>query len=298
VQALVDQVLGPGHASIAVTADLDLDKVEKQVRTVEPVTAANQAPTSWQWQSETYGSGGTTGAGGIPGTNSNVPGLPVYPNASPSASGAPGASASPGPDYAKVNQTVNYANSETVASIVQQPGTIKRLSVAVLIDSSALGAVPLETLQSAIDATVGKDEARGDTVSVSQVAFAAAAAPLPEAGMDVMGMAGDILPTIGGGILALVLLLLVWRNMGALRGRAEDMQLIASRMQLQALGSGGGYEPALAAAGRLDPAELPVANSAQAKIQERLRLMAEDKPDELVGLVNTWLNEEERPRRR
>jgi flagellar biosynthesis/type III secretory pathway M-ring protein FliF/YscJ len=76
------------------------------------------------------------------------------------------------------------------------------------------------------------------------------------------------------------------------------MQLVASRIQMQALGSGSGYEPALAAAGRLDLPELPAANSAQAKIQERIRIMAEDKPDELVGLVNTWLNEEERPRRR
>jgi flagellar biosynthesis/type III secretory pathway M-ring protein FliF/YscJ len=73
-------------------------------------------------------------------------------------------------------------------------------------------------------------------------------------------------------------------------------------MSMPALGSGGGFDPSLmaaaAAAGHMDLPELPAANSAQAKIQERIRLMAEDKPDELVGLVNTWLNEDERPKRR
>jgi flagellar M-ring protein FliF len=298
VQALVDQAIGVGNASVAVSADLDLDKVEKQVRTIAPITADNNTPTAWQWQSEVYGAGVSKGAGGIPGTNSNVPGLPTYPNASAS----PGASASTSPDYVKVNQTINYANSETVSNIVQQPGTIQRLSVAVLLNETALtGSANLDNLKPAIEATVGFDKARGDVVDVRAMAFVAAAV-LPAASMDIMALLGDILPTIAGGLLAVVLLFLVWRNMKALRTRAEDMQLIASRLTAPALGAGGSYEPALAAAaaaaGRMDAPELPSTNSAQAKIQDRIRVLAEDKPEELVGLVNTWLNEEERPKRR
>jgi flagellar biosynthesis/type III secretory pathway M-ring protein FliF/YscJ len=129
--------------------------------------------------------------------------------------------------------------------------------------------------------------------------FAAATAPLAT-GPDVMALAGDVLPTVAGGLLAVVLLFLVWRNMRALRGRAEDMQLLAARMhpaqlgpgELAAAGSfGGGYLEA-------DVPELAQLNSPQAKVQERIRLMAEDRPDELANLVTTWLHEDEKARRR
>jgi flagellar M-ring protein FliF len=304
VQALVDTALGPGHASVAVSALLDLDKVEKQVRTVQPITSDNNTPTSWQTSGEVYGQGAASGAGGIPGTTSNVPGLPSYPSASasPGASAGPGASASPSPDYAKWSQTVNYANSETVATIVQQPGAVRRLSVAVLLDQGAMGGNSAESLKAAISAAIGADDARKDVVSVNAVSFAAAAAAIPETGPDLMAMVSQVVPTVGGALLALVLVFLVWRNMRALRGRAETMQLAATRLQVPALGAGGELSPALAAAaaaaGRIEMAELPSINGAQARIQERIRVIAEDKPDELVGLVNTWLREDDRAKSR
>jgi flagellar biosynthesis/type III secretory pathway M-ring protein FliF/YscJ len=118
--------------------------------------------------------------------------------------------------------------------------------------------------------------------------------------MDIMGTAGDVLPTVAGGLLALVLLFLVWRNMKALRGRAEDMQLLAARMGTARLGPGG--ERAMAGGfggfGETDSPELSALNSPQAKVQERIRLMAEERPEELAGLVNTWLHEDEKGRRR
>jgi flagellar biosynthesis/type III secretory pathway M-ring protein FliF/YscJ len=114
-----------------------------------------------------------------------------------------------------------------------------------------------------------------------------------------MGLAGDIVPTVVGGLLALVLLFLVWRNMRALRGRAEDMQLLAARFAPPQLGAG---EPAMAGAfGGAFDADLPELvpmNSPQAKVQERIRLMAEDHPEDLANLVTTWLHEDEKQRRR
>jgi flagellar biosynthesis/type III secretory pathway M-ring protein FliF/YscJ len=90
--------------------------------------------------------------------------------------------------------------------------------------------------------------------------------------------------------------------MRALRGRAEDMQLLASRMGRAQLGPG---ELAAAGAGagsggyyEADLAELAPMSSPQAKVTERIRLMAEDKPDELANLVTTWLHEDEKGRRR
>jgi flagellar biosynthesis/type III secretory pathway M-ring protein FliF/YscJ len=136
----------------------------------------------------------------------------------------------------------------------------------------------------------------GDIVNIAQVTFPAPVAV--EAPMNIMGAAGDVLPTIGGGLLATVLLFLVWRNMKALRGRAEDMQLLAARMNPAQLGAGGELSLAGYGYGESDVPELQQLNSPQAKVQERIRLMAEEKPEELASLVNTWLHEDEKGRRR
>ena len=182
---------------------------------------------------------------------------------------------------------------------------MKGLSVAVLVDSEALtaAAVSAEDLRAGLVAATGaivaEDPAEGersDNFQVLQAKFKVAE-PV-EAGLPT-AMIGDIVPTAAGGLLAVVLLFLVWRNMKALRGRAEDMQLLAARMNPAQLGPGelsmaGGYGSFADA----DMPELMSANSPQAKVQERIRLMAEEKPEELAGLVNTWLHEDEKGRRR
>ena len=306
-QLLLDKVLGAGNSAVAVTADLDLDKVEKQVKTIKPINVDNQTILSWQRNWETLGADGTTGAGGIPGTTSNVPGLPTYPNAS-APTGSPSASAAASPGYDKGSETVNYANSEEIANIVQQPGTIQRLSVAVLVNASAFGPdVTAEqrdaivgNLKNAVFAAVGAVQqldtqgnkvatGRQDTVDVQTLAFAAAVV-LPEAGTDYVGMILAALPTVGGVLLALVLVLLVWRNMRALKGRAEEMQLTALRMQVPSL-EAGSYAPAMRGGG-FEMAELSAPPSAQARIQEKIRLVAEEDPDGLAGLAAAWLSED------
>ena len=300
VQAYLATILGAGKSSVAVTADLDLDKVAKTVKSYE--TGNGNPASSVDYSREVVGQGAGNGASGIPGTASNV--VPIYPAASPAAS--PGASGNP--DYLKEHTTLNYANTETVSQIVQTPGSIKRLSVAVLVDGDALTAsgMATEVLKTGIIAAVGASTAavpdgRGDVVELAPAKFAptiAATAPGP----DITGIIGDAAPTAGGIALALVLLLLVWRNLRALRGRAEDMQLATSRSSQPQLPTG---ELAYAGAHVGGPGffeasvpEIPAPSSPQAKIQERIRLMAEDQPDDLANLVATWLHEDDKARRR
>jgi flagellar M-ring protein FliF len=304
-QAYLMSILGLGKSSVAVTAELDLDQVEKTVRSYQ-VGEGNPA-VSTQWNREIVANGAANGVAGIPGTTSNVPGIPAYPNASPAASPA----ASIPSDYVKEGATINYANTETVAQITQVPGTVKRLSVAVLVDQDALTAtgISAENLNAGLMAAVGAVQAadpanpvageRNDTFQVLPAKFPTADPAAAAGGMDIMKMAGEVIPTVAGGMLALVLLFLVWRNMKALRGRAEDMQLLAARMNPAQLGAG---ELAMAGGhlgyGDSELPELTPMNSPQAKVQERIRLMAEERPEELAGLVNTWLHEDEKGRRR
>src|SRR5262249_10532031 len=151
------------------------------------------------------------------GAGSNVPGLPTYPgtlpagSASPAASGAPVASPTPAASapatsatgYDKHQETVNYANSQTIEKIVQQPGAIERLSAAALLDDNAAKNASAQSLQAAISAAIGADTARGDVVTVSSVPFAA---PTASGGPDAVGglaeTAGGALGSVGGALLA------------------------------------------------------------------------------------------------
>ncbi len=301
-RSLVDEVLGPGRATVAVSAELDADTVEQTITTVKPIDATNWTPASVQTIDERYSGATAGGAAGIPGTASNVPGLPTYPitglpglgpSPSPSATpqGSPNPSSEPNPAYQRTQQTVNYANSQTVERVIRQPGAIKRLSVAVLIDEAAIGSTSVDGLEAAIAAAIGADPKRGDVVSVQAVPFATPessptdAGPLGEGGLldTALGAVGSAV----GVLLAFLLLFVVWRNLRALRQRAEELQLAA------ALGEGvsvrleeGTAAAIVAGAG---PALPPDPSAA---VAERLRHAAVDRPEAVAGLVAGWLTEE------
>ena len=332
ITGLIETALGAGHSSVAVSADVDTSKVEQDVTTYSP--SGSNPPLSINNTTEQYGPGSSVAACGIPGADSNVPGLASYPgvcpdsttatptpgasssatptpSASPSASPSTSASASASPSassaaggYIKTTTTINYNVSQTVQHIVTAPGVVKRLSVAVFVDQAAMGSLTADTLKTSIQAAIGSDAARGDVVAVNAIPFAkASAAPsnaAASASPDIMKTAGDMSGTILGAVFALIMLVLLWMNMGALRRRAEDTALdlgpapATAYLPAPARGGGNPNAPAIAAP-EAAPADMPNATP-QARIQERLRLVADERPDALVGLMHGWLREEERRR--
>jgi flagellar M-ring protein FliF len=323
IEDLIDTALGPGHASIAVSAVVDTSKVEQQVTTY--AATGSNPPVSIHNVIETYGSTSSAGACGIPGTNSNIAGLPSYPGvcegasttAAPTAAASAGATAAPtagasgapaatpgsGSGYLHQETTVNYSVSQTVQHIVTEPGVVKKLSVSVFVDQAAMGTLTAETLKTSIGAAIGADTARGDMVAVQSIPFAAqatAGTTTPSAASsDMIKTVGGMSSTILGAVFALVMLVLFWMNLGALRRRAEETVL-----DLGPGGSGAAFAPMPNRAGipaSTGGPDAPVAADVpsatpQARIQERLRMVADERPDALVGLMHGWLREEERRR--
>ena len=326
IETLLAAALGPGHASVAVSAEVDSSQVEQQITTYAP--AGSNPPVSIHQVIEAYGASSSAGACGIPGTNSNVSGVPSYPGvcvqssttAAPTAAPSAGASAAPtaaptgaaptasaaasqgaGSGYTHVDTTVNYSNSTTIQHIVTQPGVVKKLSVAVFVDQSKMGSLTADMLKTSIAAAIGADDARGDVVAVQAVTFAAqataataAAAASPDVMKTVSGMSGTIL----GGVFALVMLVLFWMNLGALKRKTEE-----NVFDLGPAGSSPSFSPmpnraGIPASTSADPAAAADVPSAtpQARIQERLRMVADERPDALAGLMNGWLREEGRNR--
>ncbi len=303
VTALLDRAIGAGASAVSVSADMDFDKVERQITTYTPVTDKNWTPGGVTTTTETYTGGGASGAGGIPGSGSNVPGLPTYPivvpAASPAASAAPGASPSAAPGYLKTTQTVNYNLSQTVDRVSREPGIVNRLSVAVLVDSKASTTIPADQLTALVAAAVGADTKRGDTVTVSAVQFAAVAPGAAASGDDMVGVILGYVRSGAGILVALVLLLITMRTLGGLRRRAEEAAFASlppgHQLALSAppaVGELGGAFPASALSAALARAEVAGGGEegeARVQIQGRLRQVADERPEALVGLMNSWM---------
>jgi flagellar M-ring protein FliF len=135
-----------------------------------------------------------------------------------------GEGAQPSSSQSQSNETkerTNYEVSETTREIVRAPGTIKKISVAVLIDgiqrTDADGNVTwedrpaeeLESLKELVASAVGFDEARGDTITLRSMTFEPVAVAGTEAIASPMNnMSIDLTSIIQSAVLALVALVL------------------------------------------------------------------------------------------
>ena len=121
----------------------------------------------------------------------------------------------------ETRERVNYEVSETLREVIRQPGAVRRLTVAVLVNDAvstdANGAetvVPrgeeeLLALRELVASAVGFDEGRGDVITIKSMAFQPLAdvGSLPSGGLF-SGVHIDVMSIIQLGILALVTLVL------------------------------------------------------------------------------------------
>lgn len=160
VQTLLDKSLGEKRAVARVNVELNFDRrlIDKQI--FQPTTEDRGILRSTQDINETY-QGGNTAPGGVPGTTSNIPGYP-------------GGVQNPQSNYEKKESTRNYEISEIKEKIIQQPVSIKRVTVAVFIDE-ALTQAQQDSISRVVASAAGFNEERGDLISVERVPFSAAA---------------------------------------------------------------------------------------------------------------------------
>ena len=127
IKDLVEGVVGPGKARVTVSADLDLSQVTTQEDKFDPDgQVVRSTRTTSNNAKETK-----PGNAGVVSAAQNVPG-----GTSPSTA-ADAASSTNGTD-----ELTNYEISHTTKTTVDQPGRIKKLSVAVAVDG--LTAAPVK----------------------------------------------------------------------------------------------------------------------------------------------------------
>jgi len=173
VVSLLEPVVGEGRVRVNVALKLDPQTSEETQELFDPNTVVR----SVQRTSDVANSPGAIGA--VAGVSSNLPPQPSDPK-TPTV-------AVPGSGTARSAETTNFEVSKTTRRVLQPPGDVARLSVAVIVDDNHVqqkkedGSVTIERvarkpeeiqkIQSLVAAAVGLDPDRGDQLTVENVAF-------------------------------------------------------------------------------------------------------------------------------
>jgi flagellar M-ring protein FliF len=309
VRNLVEGVVGPGKARVNVTADLDLSRVTVQKEAYDPdgqVVRSESTTEENAKESQPADNGGVTAANNIPGGN------PPNEDQAGSTSG-------------KTESTTNYEISKTVTTEVQEPGKMKRLSVAVAVDGvTAVGkdgkagaytprsAEEMQRIEQLVRTAVGFDSERGDQVTVVNVRFPSldageggVSAANPLMGFD----KNDIMRAAELAVLALVAILMMLfvvrpllKTAGSGAGRVmltgpggAPLAAGADGRALQIpIDPGTGQPLQIAAASneidqRIDIARIE--GQVKASSVKRVSEFVEKHPEESVSILRTWLHD-------
>jgi flagellar M-ring protein FliF len=253
LDSMLASVLGAGRASVVVRAELDFDERSTESETYTPDSAT---PIKQQNIEETFVGDGSAPVGSI-GTD-----------------GAPIGSEDGTYEYSRAEDTTEYGVDRVVVRTAEAPGTIERLSVAVVVDDGSLTgltAPDVTALEALVTAAVGIQDQRGDTVEVSAVPFPAVE-EADEVVAEETGGIMSLLPTALGGLVLVVVavaLFLMSRTGKKSRSTSADLML------------GGGHHV-------IDAGALARAQQVQGLTEDVVDLV-ERQPEEIATLLRSWL---------
>jgi flagellar M-ring protein FliF len=267
VRALLSSVVGANSASVVVRADLDFDERSTESETYDPdsSTALKEQTTT-----ETFAGSGANAVGGTLGVDGSA-GIPQGDG-----------------DYTYDRSEVirEYGVDRVISRTVTAPGAVKQLSVAVVMDDGSItgaAAPAVSEVESLVKAAIGLDEARGDTLAVSAVAFPApedtdAAATVEAPAPDPMAM---IPQAIGGLVLLVVMVALLLMARGGKKRKKGEAVVVE------------GGEPAalpfgVSADRRADDRQ-PVAVGTGSGLQPEVIDLVQRQPEEVAMLLRGWL---------
>lgn len=257
IQSLVGSIVGPDRVRASISAELDFTQTEMTRESFDPNVQMVRAEQT----SEDTRRG--DGPQGVPGALSNQPPEVVAPAAGGAATAAEAVSTSR-------TQTRNFELDKTVSHTRQAVGSIRRLSIGVLVDnkppatargqSTPLTEQEVASLTDLVKQAVGFDEARGDTISLINSAFQPTAAiTAPDAppfweNPQLWNIARQAL----GAALVLALAYFVLRPMMQILTRPQPVAAVPSALefaaQMQPVSAGGrglmapmGYDDRVAA---------------------------------------------------
>ncbi|MDD5247953.1 MAG: flagellar basal-body MS-ring/collar protein FliF [Rhodocyclaceae bacterium] len=294
IEALLAPIVGADNVRAQVTADVDFSQTEQVAETYKPNSAPENAIRS---QQTAESSSTTANAIGVPGALTNQPPVPATaPITTPPAGAPPGtANASIGynaPVNFNKNSTINYEVDKTVLHTKGVPGTIRRLSVGVVVNHKKgaekdgkpgkpipLTDAELKQLTALAREAVGFNQERGDSVNVANVAFAATEKEIvPELPFwknpDVIAFAGEAVKYL----VFAVIVYLLWTKI--FRALFEMFATAAKRIEIEQATQAEKAQEAL-----LHPHQGP---SYDTKLQQARDLAKQD-PKIVANVIKEWV---------
>lgn len=273
VQSMLERIFGLGKAVVRMQMQLDFDKIQKKTQEWGP----NKVPRSTS-VTEKESNNTSTSNTGVPGTTSNIPGY--------TAPAQDGTSQSTESEKITNNEINSYETLQEVA-----PGSVKKLSVAVVVDKS-LDEKEQKIVEDMVKTAVGFETDRGDQISVAGMPFSTAdedamnqaiAQAAKQRQMMIYGaIAALALLVIGGVIANIVMNKRRAREMGLPLEQTEESidEELASMMHIPVVRDEM-VEP------ELSPEEKELLRR-----REQVEKVAKEHPDDVAQLLRTWLAEE------
>jgi flagellar M-ring protein FliF len=312
VVALLEPVVGPDRVRVNVAMKLNPQTLEETEERWDPNAVVRSRQTTADLANT-----GAAGPAGVAGARGNTP-PPAPPPAGVQPAGptpAGAVAAAGGPASSRSAETTNYEISRTTRHIIEPPGDVARLSVAVIIDDeqvvtrsengdakvtrNARKPEDLQKLQNLVAAAVGLEPDRGDQLTVQNISF-------DEPPMDDSApptMLEKIAPTVWEGsrliAIAVVGLFALMIFVRPLMRRA-GVEVVDQKVAMAAMATPGqplrtvaDLESEIeaqidaAAAQRLEGRRLPV-------LTKKVAALSAKEPENVAKLLRSWISEPER----
>ena len=273
LMAMLDSVVGPDNAVVRVNDAMDWTQREQTSNTY-PVQAKN-SPLSASHISVSTALGPGSTVGGVPGLASNVPNY-----------GTTGITATAGTSQTQRTEDMNYALSNTVQHVIYPTGTLKSLSIAVLLNG-VTNKQELATLKQAVANAAGLAQVRNASLSVSTVKFDNSAALLAAKLAAQAAQQAFILNIVRWAaliIVPLILLFLLRRLLVSSRLKQYDD---ADLPEVEVL-ENNAEAPLLAAPGE----DMSLRERQHNMLKTSMTDLAREKPETVAGLIGRWIEED------
>ncbi len=180
IEAILSPITGPANVHAQVTADIDFSRIERAEETYKPNNSPTEA-AAVRSQQKSESVSVSQPDGGVPGALSNRPPAPAQ--APVEVQEDDEAAPQPPPTDTRTESTTNYEVDKTVSHTRQSTGRINRLSAAVVINyrsaldeegnpiNEPLSAEEIEKITALVKQTIGFNEIRGDTLTVTNSQF-------------------------------------------------------------------------------------------------------------------------------
>jgi flagellar M-ring protein FliF len=302
VERLVEQSVGMGKVKAEVHADIDFNRTVKNTEKYDP---EGQVARSVQSVSENEQSKEAAGNSTVSVANN----LPAAQSSNSSANGGNTA------NKTRSEETTNFEINKEVTNSIKEAGTVRRLTVAVLVDGvmsvdkdgkeqyTPRSDEELKKIEKLVQSAVGFDATRGDEISVVNIAFA----PAPKDMFEDDAFAwlkqdmNSIIQTIVLGGVAILAILLVIRPLVARAIESAELATKENEMEQAALAA-----PSVAA--RLtdqsrnnrddmvdeeDDEEMINVDRIKGKIRSstysKINSMVDQHPEETAQILRQWL---------